>query len=88
MSREPGPILHKERKDWDRIKFWLNRANDAWAMGEADWLNNEIGSNLLSSYVEAGLRAGDTIKDIAFFIENVATGRGIDPRRHKWHGKG
>ncbi len=81
-----------DRKHFDRIKFWCNRANDAWAMGEADWVKNDPATgfkgDLLSRYVEIGLQAGDTLEDIAKFIENVATVRGIDPKRHKWHGKG
>ncbi len=77
-----------ERKHFDRIKFWCNRANDAWAMGEADWVKMEKGSDLLSWYVTLLLDAGDTTEDIANFIEVVAKARGIDPKRHRWHGRG
>ena len=77
-----------DRKHFDRVKFWLNRANDAWAMGEADWLRDERGFNILAGHVEAGIRAGDAWEVIANFVEKFALGRGIDPKRHKWHGKG
>lgn len=74
-----------DRKHFDRIKLWLNRANDAWAMGEADWLRDG-GLNVLAGIVEAGLRANNDIKDIADNVEQAARAAGIDPKRHKLHG--
>lgn len=78
-----------DREALRRIGFWCNRANDAYAMGEAPWVKNDevtgIKGDLLTGYVAIGLEAGDSLHDIAVFIENIAKGRGIDPKRHRWH---
>lgn len=65
------------------IAFWSNRANDAYAMGEADWAYDPNG-NHLTLIAAAHIKAGNW-EHAAKAVETEAKSRGIDPKRHRWH---
>lgn len=74
-------------KGLKRASKWFNAIADAWAMGEADWAYEgpRLTSTALRVWEEALAAAGDE-DAAAGVLEAYARERGIDPRRHRWHG--
>jgi hypothetical protein len=66
------------------IGWWSNRANDAYAMGEADWAANGFVMKLASDCYDG---TEESLKRLALQLPEYCTTRGIDPKRHKWHGR-
>jgi len=72
------------------IALWSNRANDAYAMGEADWAHAANG-NYLTSVASYSLKHRGTGPDgwetAAYAVEHEAKMRGIDSKRHRLHAR-
>jgi hypothetical protein len=80
--------MASERQHFDRVKFWCNRANDAWAMGEADWVKDSKGHDVPSAWVVALFELHQSWEIVADLLMSLCKNKGIDPKRHKWHGRG
>jgi hypothetical protein len=68
------------------LTIWLNAMTAAWNMGEAPWLYDR-GRNVA---VRGFCYVLDRTGDLEMAVESVVLkGReeGVDPKRHKWHGK-
>lgn len=76
----------EDRKALRRIGFWMNRTNDAWSMGEANWAKGPNG-DLLSKIANDFLVVDDYAEALRA-VEHICKSHGIDPERHRWHGKG
>lgn len=66
-----------------KIGFWMNRTNDAWNMGEADWAKGPDGdvlSKIANEFIERNDIAGGLV-----IIEAICKEQGIDPKLHKGH---
>lgn len=71
------------------IGFWCNRANDAWAMGEADWVKrgereSDFLTGLVSPLVQDHEDDPERWEQAAAVVKAEAKARGIDPKRHHW----
>jgi hypothetical protein len=70
------------------IALWSNRANDAWAMGEADWVYDPERGNVLTSMASKFINQApddpEAWETAADFVKGFAQFRGIDLKRHRW----
>ncbi len=67
-----------------KIAFWSNRANDAYSMGEADWVhppptNASFLAKVVSDHYDG---SEESLKRALEAVETIC--RGIDPKRHRW----
>ena len=63
------------------IGFWSNRANDAYAMGEADWAANGFLMKVASDHYDG---TEHSLERALEAVKTICKVRGIDPKRHKW----
>ena len=68
-----------------KIGFWSNRANDAYAMGEADWANGPEGSFILKVASDHYDGSEESLVRALDAVKTICRVRGIDPLRHRWH---
>ncbi len=67
------------------IAFWSNRANDAYAMGEADWAANGFLVGLASAAYDG---SEESLERFASQVGSYCKARGVDPKRHRFHRAG
>jgi hypothetical protein len=69
------------------IAQWSNRANDAYAMGEAPWAGGGYLIGLASRRLAVFGTGPHGWEMAAKAVERIAKVRGIDPRRHRLHAR-
>lgn len=73
-----------DREALKKIGFWCNRANDAYAMGEAEWLKEDGYGDVLTHAAARMHAETGSWHQAAVLVEAIAVARGIVPARHRW----
>lgn len=93
---KPRSLTKIERGHLRRAGVWMNAIVDAWNMGEAPWAYDENGSITMQIQMPFfnALTEKSTDEDheratlnAANAVQELARCHGIDPKRHKWHGR-